>query len=165
MRRAAIFLATGAYTGLFPIAPGTAGSFAAAIVLFFLPSFSSPAYFIALIFLFVIGVWAATEGEKHYKRADASQVVIDEIVGMMVSLALLPTTMNSILLAFFLFRLFDIIKPFPVRQAERVDRLIGRWGHRSPVLLYTAGGLAIMLDDVLAGVYANIATRWILTLM
>ena len=87
--------------------------------------------------LFAIGVWAATEAEKFFGRTDPGQVVIDEVVGQIVTLLLFPhRNWKWLLGGFLLFRLFDIIKPFPARQAERIPR---GWG--------------IMVDDVIAGLY------------
>jgi len=87
--------------------------------------------------LFALGVWAAGEAEKFFGRTDPGQVVVDEVVGQMLTFLLLPRlTLGWLLLGFLLFRVFDIFKPFPARQAERFSR---GWG--------------IMLDDVIAGVY------------
>ncbi|RMD99552.1 MAG: phosphatidylglycerophosphatase A, partial [Calditrichaeota bacterium] len=104
MKRTAIFLATGAYTGLAPFAPGTAGSIFASIVLLFVTNFSHPLFFLWLCGLFFIGIWAASEAERYYHKDDAPQVVIDEIVGMMVSVALLPAGWKTVLLSLVLFR-------------------------------------------------------------
>jgi phosphatidylglycerophosphatase A len=87
--------------------------------------------------LFAVGVWAAGEGEEFFGRTDPGQVVVDEVVGQMLTFLLLPhATWKWLVGGFLLFRAFDIVKPFPARQAERIPR---GWG--------------IMLDDVVAGVY------------
>lgn len=87
--------------------------------------------------LFVVGVWAAGEAEKYFGRTDPGQVVIDEVVGQMLTVLLIPhATWKWLLGGFLLFRAFDIVKPFPARQAERIPR---GWG--------------IMVDDVIAGLY------------
>jgi phosphatidylglycerophosphatase A len=91
----------------------------------------------ASLALFAVGVWAAGEAEKFLGRTDPGQVVVDEVVGQMVTFLLIPhATWPWLVGGFLLFRAFDIVKPFPARQAERIPR---GWG--------------IMLDDVIAGVY------------
>jgi phosphatidylglycerophosphatase A len=87
--------------------------------------------------LFAVGVWAAGEAETYFGRTDPGQVVVDEVVGQMLTLLLIPhATWRWLAGGFLLFRAFDIVKPFPARQAERIPR---GWG--------------IMVDDVIAGVY------------
>ncbi len=95
----------------------------------------------ASIALFVIAVWAA---DRHASsdNPDPSEVVIDEVMGMVVAVAFLPLTPTVLLASFVLFRVFDIAKPFPVRQFEKLP---GGWG--------------IVMDDVIAGVYANVTLR------
>ena len=99
--------------------------------------------------LFFAGVWASTIVEQDLERQDPGIVVVDEVVGMLVALMLLPPTTTVIFVAFFLFRLFDIVKPYPARWCEQLS---GGWG--------------IMMDDVVAGLYANVLihiTLWIVT--
>lgn len=131
------------YTGYFPLAPGTLGSLITlAIIWFLIPSF----FYILLpisIGLFFISVWSATRAEEFLGQ-DANPIVIDEVAGMVVSLILVPKEIKSFVGAFLLFRLFDIIKPPPIRMAERLK---GGWG--------------ITLDDVLAGIYANLSLHLI----
>jgi phosphatidylglycerophosphatase A len=91
----------------------------------------------ASLILFALGVWAAGIAESYFGRVDPGQVVMDEVVGQMLTFLLLPhATWKWLLGGFLLFRAFDIVKPFPARQAERFPR---GWG--------------IMVDDVVAGVY------------
>jgi phosphatidylglycerophosphatase A len=147
--RLAILLATVGYVGHFPVAPGTAGS-AAALVLYALVRLAgSPALDVAAIgVLFVAGCWAGSEAERHYGRTDPGYVVLDEVVGMLLTLLFVPVTWVGALVGFLLFRLFDIVKPFPARQCERLH-----------------GGLGIMTDDVVAGIYGNLALRLIVWLL
>ncbi len=142
----AVWIATGGYCGYFRIAPGTVGSFVG--LLLYLPMAASPIPVqIAIIgSLFGLGVWAAEQAEKVLKIKDAPSVVIDEIVGMWIAVLFLPHTVSYFLGAFLLFRLFDILKPFPAKQAEQLR-----------------GGLGIMLDDVVAGIYANAAIHGVLS--
>jgi phosphatidylglycerophosphatase A len=139
----AIWIATAGGAGYFPIAPGTAGSVvgvAAVVGLGRLPlnhAAASVALAAAALALFAAGVWAAGEAETFFGRTDPGQVVIDEVVGQMVTFLAIPhATWKWLVGGFLLFRTFDIVKPFPARQAERIPR---GWG--------------IMLDDVFAGVY------------
>lgn len=159
MKKIAIFFATGAYAGLSPIAPGTAGSILACVVLLFIPSFQSALFFGIFIIVFIAGTWAASEAERFYQKEDAQQIVIDEIAGMVVSVLWLPTGWKTCLLALVLFRIFDIAKPFPVRQAEKIGNLLSKSGIESPFISRFSGGLGVMLDDVLAGIYANVCVR------
>ncbi len=129
--------------GYLPLAPGTAGSLVAALAFLFLPAYlPSIVFSLALLALFFIAVWSAEVVAKTENRHDPSQVVIDEVVGMAVSVAFLPWTFSSIATGFVLFRIFDITKPFPARRSERLP---GGWG--------------IVMDDVVAGVYANLVLR------
>ncbi|MEJ2637533.1 MAG: phosphatidylglycerophosphatase A [Calditrichia bacterium] len=136
MRIINYILATGLGTGFSPVAPGTAGSILAVLVLYFVPPFS-PWLLLAILFvLFWIGVYTGGELEKELGE-DPSIVVIDEVVGMGISLLFIPHDWRLFLIAFALFRLFDILKPPPVDQSQQLP-----------------GGLGIMIDDVLAGIYA-----------
>jgi phosphatidylglycerophosphatase A len=142
-RGAAVWVATAGGAGYFPVAPGTAGSLVGVAIVAGLHQLPlPPAALVAILgaasgALFALGVWAAGEAEKFFGRTDPGQVVVDEVVGQMLTFLLLPRlTLGWLLLGFLLFRVFDIFKPFPARQAERFSR---GWG--------------IMLDDVVAGVY------------
>lgn len=165
MKRTAIFLATGAYAGLAPVAPGTAGSLVASVALLLVSDFYHPYFFLATIFLLILGIWAASVAEGHYKTLDAPQVVIDEMVGMLISVWFLPATWSVVAIAFFFFRAFDIVKPFPARRAEQAGVWLAKYIQNSPRLFSLAGGLGVMLDDVIAGIYANLATRVVWWLM
>jgi phosphatidylglycerophosphatase A len=148
--RLAVLLATVGYVGHFPIAPGTAGSAVGLLVYAVLRFVSSPpeldvAVTALIVVLFAAGCWAGSVAEAHYARTDPGYVVLDEVVGMLVTLLLVPVSATGALVGFFLFRLFDIIKPFPARQCERLH-----------------GGVGIMTDDLVAGIYGNLALRAIL---
>ncbi|HEX5411951.1 MAG TPA: phosphatidylglycerophosphatase A [Terriglobia bacterium] len=140
----AVWVATIAGTGYFPVLPGTVGSALGVGVVAALDAipFGTTGRDAALIgaatLIFFVGVWAAGETEKFFAHTDPSHVVIDEVVGQMLAFLLVPHASWKVLLGgLALFRLFDITKPFP---AGRAERLPGGWG--------------IMIDDVLAGVYA-----------
>ena len=137
-------LATGLFSGYSPVAPGTAGSLVGA-ALYFIPGFEAPAVLAAaIIVIFFLGVFASAQMEKELGE-DPPVVVIDEVVGMWVSLLFLPKTLWAVSVSFLLFRAFDIFKPPPARRLEHYQH---GWG--------------IMLDDVAAGVYANAATNLVL---
>ncbi|MBN1466565.1 phosphatidylglycerophosphatase A [candidate division KSB1 bacterium] len=130
--------------GYFPVAPGTVGSLVAIIALWLLPTMDlSTLLLISLIFFFV-GVWAATICEREWGH-DAGRIVWDEVVGMMISIVALPKQALIYGAAFFLFRLFDIIKPFPANASQRLPK---GWG--------------VMIDDVIAALYTNIVLQIVL---
>jgi phosphatidylglycerophosphatase A len=127
--------------GYVPVASGTFGSAAGLLLWYVLPS-SPLVQGLAIAALFGIGSWSGTVAERHFGRADPGQVVIDEVMGMLITLFLNPVGWLGAGVAFFLFRLFDVIKPYP---ADRLERL--------------HGGLGVMADDGMAAIYANLALR------
>lgn len=145
MNRFYRLLATGLYTGYSPIAPGTAGSVLALIVYFLIPGFREWILLLTTLILFFIGVIAASEVEKTDGH-DASIINVDEIVGMWIALLFLPGGLSFVWIvgSFFLFRGFDIWKPFPINHSQKLS---GGWG--------------VMVDDLLAGVYTNLILRLI----
>ena len=149
MTRLAVFVATVGYCGYFPIAPGTAGS-AAGLVFYVLVWWTgSPLVEAGLILaLFAAGIWAATTAERYFGGIDPGPIVIDEVVGMLVTLAFIPVGWVGAAAGFVLFRIFDVIKPYPARQFERLH-----------------GGLGVMADDVMAAVYANLSLRFLMWLL
>jgi phosphatidylglycerophosphatase A len=141
--------ATGVYTGYIPFAPGTFGT-VVAIPFCFLLSLLGPIWgALFLIGFFWGAVRIAGEAEEVFGKKDSGRIVIDEIVGFLVALFLIPWTAKSLVVGFVLFRFFDIFKPYPIRMLE--TRLPGGWG--------------VVADDVLAGVYANVVLRCFLYLL
>ncbi|RKX60748.1 MAG: phosphatidylglycerophosphatase A [Thermodesulfobacteriota bacterium] len=141
--RLVLFLASGLFLGLIPFAPGTFGSLLG-IPLHWL--FSHLPFFpgiCSLGFVILISVWISGRAELLLGKKDPSQIVIDEVVGMAVALAGAPLEPSLIIVAFMFFRFFDIWKPFPIRYIDK--SFPGGWG--------------IVLDDVAAGVMANLAWR------
>jgi phosphatidylglycerophosphatase A len=138
-----MFLATGFYSGLLPKAPGTWGALVAIPLWFFLSFLSPASYGIILAGVFLAGWFVAGEAEKIIDKPDPGCVVIDEIFGMFITLFAAPRHWAAVIAAFLLFRLFDIWKPFPISWIDR----------------HINGGLGIMLDDAMAGVYAFLALR------
>ena len=129
------FVATFFYIGKLPFAPGSCGSLGALLLWFLLPV-SFPIQLSVLVFLFILGVYSSDKMAKYMDDHDPSEVVIDEAVGMGISLFMLPHSFGLYLLAFILFRIFDIFKPSFIYQ---IQDLPGGWG--------------IMVDDVLAGLF------------
>jgi phosphatidylglycerophosphatase A len=133
------WIATGFGSGLAPRAPGTVGSLAALLPWWFLlQALSLPIYLGVLLLAFAIGVWATNWVIEQTHISDPGFVVWDEFVGLWIALLLAPPGWPWVLAGFALFRLFDIWKPWPVSWADR----------------QLHGGLGVMLDDVLAGIYA-----------
>jgi phosphatidylglycerophosphatase A len=133
-----IFVATGFYSGYLPKAPGTWGSLVGLLLFFLLHTLNLQIYLAVVAAIFVIGTFAAGEAEKIMDRKDPGLVVIDEIVGILITMIAIPATPLAMALGFILFRIFDIWKPFPIR-------LIDQRFH---------GGLGIMLDDIVAGIFS-----------
>ena len=114
-----MFIATGCYSGYLPIAPGTWGSLVGLVLFFLLHKLSVPVYLAVTGATFLIGVFAAGEAEKILDNKDPGLVVIDEIVGMLITMIAVPASPLTMGLGFILFRIFDIVKPFPVGLADR----------------------------------------------
>lgn len=121
--------------------PATVASAVLALVYAFLPVFGAAVDLGVTALVTVLAVWAAGLGDRIWGH-DAKRIVIDEGAGMAVTLCLQPAGWLTAVLAFFAFRFFDVWKPFPARRAERLP-----------------GGTGVVLDDVIAGVYANLAVR------
>lgn len=136
-------IATGLGFGLSPFAPGTAGALLAVLLLYPISFFAFPSYILIglVVFFYFLGVAATNEVEKIWGH-DPSKVVIDEVIGLWIAIIFIPITWQTALAAFILFRFFDILKPLGIRKLEAID-----------------GGHGVMLDDVLAGIYANVALQ------
>jgi phosphatidylglycerophosphatase A len=139
--RIALAVATSCGVGYVPFAPGTFGSAAGLLVWALLPA-STIVQACAILVIFAAGCWAGTCAEHHFGRTDPGQVVIDEVLGMLITLFLNPVGWAGALLGFLLFRAADIIKPFPANRMERLP-----------------GGVGVMADDAVAAVYSNLALR------
>lgn len=135
----AALLATWFGAGLLPWAPGTWGSLAALPFAWVIATLlGHAALAVAAPIVFVIGWWAAEQVGRASGVADESSIVIDEVAGQWLTLAVVPPSAEAYVLGLLLFRLFDITKPWPARAAERT----------------IPGGLGVMADDIVAGVYA-----------
>jgi phosphatidylglycerophosphatase A len=137
-------LGSGFFTGYIRFAPGTWGSLAA-LIIYLIPGFENPSLMIFLISLFIlIGVPIADKFESLYGK-DPKECTIDEVVGMWITLLFLPKKIWWIIVAFLIWRVMDIVKPFPARKLEDVK---GGWG--------------VMLDDIMAGIYSFISIHLII---
>ena len=148
MRRLGLFIATCGYIGYAPVAPGTFGS--AAGLLAFAAVRSSGSYAVeaaAIVILFLIGVWSGTEAEHHFGGVDPGPIVMDEVVGMLITLAFIPVTWTGALVGFLVFRLLDVVKPWPAARFERLP-----------------GGLGVMADDGMAAVYGNLVMHGLIAI-
>ena len=134
------FLAFGFGSGLSPMGPGTAGTLVAVPFIFLLRSLGNPGFWIALVLLFLLGVVLCAHVSRKLGVHDHGGIVWDEMVGYWLSAALVPLQWPWLLAAFVLFRFFDILKPWPIRQ---LDRKVG-------------GGFGIMIDDVVAALFTLI---------
>jgi phosphatidylglycerophosphatase A len=150
LRTLIVFLATGAGSGYSPVAPGTAGSVVGLLIFAAgLGSLSAPLYLLTLLSAIAVAIWASDGAIAIFGSKDPRQVTIDEVVGMLTALALVPGAASGpsrwilLGLAFLFFRIFDILKPAPVRTIERA----------------APGGFGVVLDDVAAGIYANLSLR------
>ena len=130
---------SGLFSGFSPVASGTVGS-AVGLAFYFIPGFEHPFVIIPLSFLtFILGIKAADLMERRYGH-DPAEVTIDEVLGMWITMLFIPKSLAAGIVGFFLFRISDIIKPWP---SNRFDE--------------KTGGFGIMMDDVVAGLYASVA--------
>jgi len=143
MKRLAILLATWWGVGYAPVAPGTAGTIAAIPLFLLLSLLPLYVYLPCVLGIGLVACWAAGEAEHIFKEQDSRVIVIDEAVGFLVTMTALPPAWPYLLVGFCLFRCFDILKPPPIRLIERKVK----------------GGYGVVLDDVLAGIYAHISLR------
>ena len=136
--RVALAIATVGGVGWAPVAPGTVAS-ALTIVVLWLLALSRTQTIVVFVVITLIGTWAAEHAERALGTKDPGAIVIDEVAGMTLSVLIVPLTIPVAVLAFLLFRLFDIVKPAPARQAQALP-----------------GGPGVMVDDLIAGLYALI---------
>jgi len=146
MKLLARLISTGLGIGYFPIAPGTMGALAILILYWIMPPISTLELLIIIFVLTIVGIYSATLTEEEVKQklgsekgVDPKIVIIDEIIGMLIALVAIPKTTKYVIAAFLLFRVFDIVKPYPIRKIEKLPT---GWG--------------IVFDDVMAGIYANL---------
>lgn len=134
------------YVGYLPLIPGTFGS-AAGLFLFYLLHKSIFIYAASLLVLMLLGFLTCGEAEKIFKKKDAGYIVIDEVIGMLLSLLFIPYDIKLVIIAFFLFRLLDTLKPYPAGRLQEAR-----------------GSIGIISDDIIAGLYTNIILQAVLRL-
>ena len=139
LERFIIFLASAGYSGYFPYAPGTAGTLLGILLYLFFSLFSPSIYLLSTAATFSVAVWASGRAEVIWQERDNPRIVIDEVVGYLITMTFLPRTFTAVVGGFLFFRILDIIKPYPI---GRIDRKM-------------KGGLAVVLDDAVAGIYVN----------
>jgi phosphatidylglycerophosphatase A len=143
MERLGLFVATCGYLGHAPVAPGTFGSAAGLLVFYAVRRTDSTVVELgAIALLFAVGIWSGTVAERHFGGVDPGPVVIDEVVGMLITLALLPVNATGALLGFLIFRILDVVKPWPSAELEKLP-----------------GGVGVMADDGMAALYGNLVLR------
>jgi phosphatidylglycerophosphatase A len=141
------FIGSGFFTGYFPVASGTVGSIAA-IIIYLIPGFEQLYIILTATIIFIVyGIYLGTKFEAEYGK-DPAQCTVDEVAGTWISLIALPKTLWIIVATFFLWRILDIIKPPPARNLERLK-----------------GGLGIMMDDVISGLYTLIIMHLVVYLL
>ena len=145
MRRLGVLLATAGGAGYFPVAPGTVGSAVGVLIYLLTRSWPISGQAALLLAIVVAGIWAGREAAIHFGREDPGHVVIDEVAGQLVTLFAIDANAWGIAAGFLIFRALDIVKPWPARTFERFP-----------------GGVGIMADDLMAGVYGNLILRLVL---
>jgi phosphatidylglycerophosphatase A len=140
----AMALATGLGVGHVPYAPGTFGSLLGLAAWAVIPD-GAGAQAAIMLLVFLAGAWSASSAERQLKTDDPGPVVIDEVLGMLVTLFMNPVGWGGALVGFFVFRFFDVIKPYPANRLEHLR-----------------GGIGVMSDDLMAGIYANLVLRALL---
>lgn len=139
----ALVLSTWFGSGFFPFASGTFGTLAAVPLILLLGNLGILNRLFIVLIAIGIAVWSSDRAQDLLGKKDPSEVVIDEVAGFLLTIALLPYSVQTLCLGFFLFRFFDILKPFPIKHLEKLK-----------------GGFGIVMDDLLAGLYACAGT-WI----
>ncbi len=143
LKKLIVFTGTGAYSGYFPVMPGTVGTAAGVFLYLAIAHLPIPVYlFLTLLFIF-FSVRISGQTEEIFKKKDPPEVVIDEIAGYIVTMISFPAEWKYVFVGFILFRIMDIAKPYP---ANRINNSMG-------------GGWGIVLDDIVAGIYANIGLQ------
>lgn len=144
--KSVIFLATGCFTGKIPFAPGTVGTVLGLPLCFLLSGSDLPITILYTVLIIFFAVWIAHEAVRILEQKDPGCIVIDEIAGLVVTLTGLPFNVFTVIAGFLLFRIFDILKPFPIRLLEK----------------NLSGGAGVVMDDVAAGIYSNLVLRVVL---
>jgi phosphatidylglycerophosphatase A len=148
MSRLAVLIASVGGVGYAPVAPGTFGSAVGILIYLLTREWTAAAQVALLLAVCVVGTWAADGAVRHFRHKDPGHVVIDEVAGQLLTLLLTGAALGGAVVGFFIFRLLDIIKPWPANRLEALP-----------------GGVGVMADDVMAAVYGCLAMhvlmRWL----
>jgi phosphatidylglycerophosphatase A len=134
-----LFISQGAYAGKFPVAPGSAGTVVGVFIYLGMKGLPPVHYAAVCILVILVGMWAAGHAEIMLGRTDSPLIVIDEIAGFLTAMFMIPSGLFFIVSGFVIFRVFDIMKPWPLKRLQELH-----------------GGPGVMLDDVGAGIYTNV---------
>lgn len=151
MKKIIIVTSTFFYFGYSPIAPGTVGTIGGVILYFIIRKIFCADWILytgSILFLFALGVYVSTKAEEIFKKKDAHPIVIDEVVGFLITMFMIPFSWGVCLAGFLINRILDIIKPFPAKEVQNLS-----------------GGYGIMLDDVISSIYSNLVIRAMLLLI
>jgi phosphatidylglycerophosphatase A len=138
-------LATGFGSGLAPVAPGTAGTLVGVLICLLCLPLPWPMRFLTVLALSALSIYVAGQAEIIYKKKDDQRIVIDEIVGLQITMLPVTITVLHLFFGFVLFRVFDILKPFPINNLQKLP---GGWG--------------VVIDDVGAGIYAGVVMMFLI---
>ncbi len=141
-------VASGLYVGYSPYLSGTTGTLVGVLIYFFLSHFPRLIYSAVLVGGLLIGGYVSSRAEKIFQESDSHKIVIDEITGYLITMLFFPWSPWYAFLGFILFRLLDIWKPFPIRRLQKLE-----------------GGVGVMIDDIVAGIYAHLLLLFIKYLM
>lgn len=136
------FVATAAGSGFTPKAPGTAGTVIGVFIVYLTRNLGWSTQAVIDLAIFFVGWWAATEWSRNVQQTDSQKIVIDEVLGYIVAMGMLPRTGAILVIQFILFRIFDALKPPPIRQLDR-------WGKNFQI--GPAQSFMVIFDDLLAG--------------
>jgi len=148
MTRLAVLIASAGGVGYAPIAPGTAGSVVGIVIYLLTREWTPAAQGVLLVATCAVGIWASNGATRHFNHKDPGHVVIDEVAGQLLTLFLTAAALPGAIVGFFVFRLLDIIKPWPANRFEALP-----------------GGLGIMADDLMAGVYGCLAMHAVMRVL
>jgi phosphatidylglycerophosphatase A len=141
-----VLLATGFYVGRSPYFPGTCGTLLAIPLVWLMHQLGPTSYLVITFLSVVAATYIAEMYEVYHNRHDRPEVVIDEVVGFMLTMSLLPMTSSTLIAGFFLFRILDMAKPFPISYFDK----------------HVSGGYGVVMDDVVAGLIANLILQYVI---
>jgi phosphatidylglycerophosphatase A len=145
LKRAALALASVCGLGRCPLAPGTVGTLVGVLLYLAVFPLAWQVYLLITAALFVMGVWASSVAEEALGAKDPSRIIIDEVVGYLITMLWIPFSVPALVIGFLLNRFLDIVKPYPANRTQDLR-----------------GGLGVMADDLVSSIYANLILRLVL---